>query len=87
VFDFASPSIFRHSGQLDQPKIKFKMIDSSKVVTSDDTLLLSSYLRLFNYFYINSLDQNKTNLDQKPVVRKLRLFYKHRWEYSNLQQS
>jgi len=36
-------------------KAKFKMIDSSYVVTSDDTLLLSGYLRLFNYFYVNSL--------------------------------
>lgn len=38
-------------------KIKFKMIDSSQVITSDDTLLLASYLRLFNYFYVNSLDK------------------------------
>jgi len=35
--------------------IKFKMIDSSYVVTSDDTLLLAAFLRLFNYFYVNSL--------------------------------
>jgi hypothetical protein len=39
-------------------KKKFKMIDSSYVITSDDTLLLASYLRLFNYFYVNSLDKN-----------------------------
>jgi hypothetical protein len=39
-------------------KIKFKMIDSSYVITSDDTLLLASYLRLFNYFYVNSLDKS-----------------------------
>lgn len=38
-------------------KVKFKMIDSSYVITSDDTLLLASYLRLFNFFYINSLDK------------------------------
>lgn len=38
-------------------KIKFKMIDSSYVITSDDTLLLAAYLRLFNYFYVNSLDK------------------------------
>jgi len=38
-------------------KVKFKMIDSSHVITSDDTLLLASYLRLFNYFYVNSLDK------------------------------
>jgi len=36
-------------------KKKFKMIDSSYVITSDDSLLLASYLRLFNYFYVNSL--------------------------------
>ena len=36
-------------------KVKFKMIDSSYVITSDDTLLLAAYLRLFNYFYVNSL--------------------------------
>lgn len=43
-------------------KIRFKMIDSSKVITSDDTLLLASYLRLFNYFYVNSL----SNGDEEP---------------------
>jgi len=36
-------------------KIRFKMVDSATVITSDDTLLLASYLRLFNYFYVNSL--------------------------------
>jgi hypothetical protein len=40
-------------------QIKFKMIDSSQVITSDDTLLLASYLRLFNYFYVNSLNISK----------------------------
>jgi hypothetical protein len=33
----------------------FKMVDSAIVVTSDDSLLLSTYLRLFNFFYVNSL--------------------------------
>lgn len=42
-----------------QDKLKFKMIDSSKVITSDDTLLLASYMRLFNYFYINSMQKNE----------------------------
>lgn len=41
-----------------EDKADFKMIDSSKVITSDDTLLLASYLRLFNYFYVNSLKRN-----------------------------
>jgi len=45
--------------QENQEKIRFKMIDSSLVVTSDDTLLLASYLRLFNYFYVNSLSTEK----------------------------
>jgi len=36
-------------------KVKFKMIDCEFVVSSDDTLLLASYLRLFQYFYVNSL--------------------------------
>lgn len=44
-----------------QDKLKFKMIDSSKVITSDDTLLLASYMRLFNYFYINSLEKRDNN--------------------------
>ena len=42
--------------EADINRAKFKMIDSSYILTSDDTLLLASYLRLFNYFYINSLD-------------------------------
>lgn len=40
---------------LKQEDLNFKMIDSATVITSDDTLLLSGYLRLFNYFYISSL--------------------------------
>lgn len=40
-------------------KAKFKMIDSQYIVSSDDTLLLASYLRLFEYFYINSLSNTK----------------------------
>ena len=36
-------------------KLQFKMIDSSYVITSDDTLLLASFTRLWNYFYVNSL--------------------------------
>jgi hypothetical protein len=36
-------------------KAKFKMIDVATAVTSDDTLLLASFFRLFNYFYTNSL--------------------------------
>ena len=43
--------------EINKSKIQFKMIDSSHVITSDDTLLLASYLRLFNYFYVNSLNE------------------------------
>jgi len=43
--------------ETNKDKIKFKMIDSASVITSDDTLLLASYLRLFNYFYVNSLEK------------------------------
>ena len=46
-------------------KVRFKMIDSSQVITSDDTLLLASYLRLFNYFYVNSLDKKNDGEEQK----------------------
>lgn len=41
-----------------QDKVKFKMIDSSYIITSDDTLLLAGYMRLFNYFYVNALNSN-----------------------------
>jgi len=34
---------------------RFQMIDCSKVVTSNDMIFLAGYLRLFNYFYVNSL--------------------------------
>jgi hypothetical protein len=35
---------------------RFKMMDSSKVLQSDDMTFLASYLRLFEYFYVNSLN-------------------------------
>ncbi len=34
---------------------KFKMMDSSSVLQTDDILFLAAYLRLFQYFYVNSL--------------------------------
>jgi len=34
---------------------KFQLIDSNKVVTSDDALFLSAYLRLFHFFFVQSL--------------------------------
>jgi len=42
-----------------QQNNNFNMIDSSYVITSDDSLLLSSFFRLFNYFYVNSLNNRK----------------------------
>lgn len=41
----------------EQERKRFKMLDSSKVIQTDDVLFLASYLRLFNYFYVNSLSQ------------------------------
>ena len=41
----------------EEERKKFKMMDSSKVIQSDETLFLAAYLRLFNYFYISSLDK------------------------------
>lgn len=40
---------------------KFKLLDSNKVIQTDDILFLAAFLRLFNFFYVNSLDQNKEN--------------------------
>lgn len=34
---------------------KFKLLDSSRVLQSDDMLFLSAYMRVWNYFYINSI--------------------------------
>jgi len=46
------------SSEMKKESIDFKMVNSSIVITSDDTLLLASYLRLFNYFYVNSLQKD-----------------------------
>jgi hypothetical protein len=35
--------------------LKFEMIPTNQVVASDDALFLASYMRLFNYFYVSSL--------------------------------
>lgn len=37
---------------------KFKLIDSSRVIQSDDILFLASFLRLFNYFYVQSINKD-----------------------------
>jgi hypothetical protein len=39
---------------------KFKMMDSSKVLQSDEVLFLASFLRLFANFYVTSLSNNKS---------------------------
>lgn len=36
-------------------KEKFKLIESSKVIQTDDILFLGAFTRLFNFFYTNSL--------------------------------
>ena len=40
-----------------QNDAKFSFLDSSRVISTDDTLFLASFLRLFNYFYVQSLTQ------------------------------
>ena len=35
----------------------FKLMDTSKVIQTDDILFLAAYLRLFNYFYVRSLQK------------------------------
>jgi hypothetical protein len=35
----------------------FKLLDSSRVLQTDDMLFLSAYIRLFNYFYVNSIQE------------------------------
>lgn len=37
----------------------FNLMDTAKVIQTDDILFLAAYLRLFNYFYVKSLNQNK----------------------------
>ncbi len=37
----------------------FKLLDASRVLQTDESLLLSSYLRLFQHFYVNSLQKEK----------------------------
>jgi len=37
----------------------FQLMDTAKVIQTDDMLFLAAYLRLFNYFYIKSLNKNK----------------------------
>ena len=43
----------------EEERKKFKLMDSSKVLQTDDVLFLASYLRLFSYFYTNSLNKEK----------------------------
>lgn len=43
----------------EEERKKFKFLDTSRVLQTDDMLFLSAYTRLFQYFYINSLDNQK----------------------------
>ena len=36
---------------------KFEMVEANKVVVSDDALFLAAFFRLFNFFYVNSLQE------------------------------
>jgi len=36
---------------------KFEMVKANKILVSDDALFLAAYMRLFNYFYVNSLKE------------------------------
>jgi hypothetical protein len=36
---------------------KFKIMDSSRVIRSDEVLFLASFFRLFNFFYVQSLSK------------------------------
>lgn len=40
-----------------QDKVKFNFLDSSRVIATDDSFFLASFLRLFNYFYVQSLKE------------------------------
>jgi len=40
---------------------KFKMLDSSKVIQTDDVLFLAAFMRLWNYFYVSSLQKKKND--------------------------
>lgn len=38
-------------------RIKFELVDSNDIISSDDSVLLASHLRLFQFLYINSLNK------------------------------
>lgn len=41
--------------------VKFDMVNCANVATSDDTFLLASFLRLWNYFYVTSIKKHTKN--------------------------
>lgn len=41
-------------------EVEFNLVDSNAIISTDESILLAAYLRLFQFFYINSL---KTNND------------------------
>ena len=46
----------------EEERKKFKMLSSEKVIQTDDILFLASFLRLFNYFYVSSLQDNSNDI-------------------------
>lgn len=41
----------------EKKEYEFKLVYSNDIISTDDSLLLASYLRLFQFFYINSLNK------------------------------
>lgn len=48
----------------EKKRAQFKMVDCEFVVTTDDSLFLSSFLRLYEYFYINNLSNNSKSKNE-----------------------
>lgn len=54
-----SDIILNETSEVKETKLerKFEMVESNKVVVSDDALFLASYLRLFNLFFVRSISK------------------------------
>ncbi len=55
--NLTSIEIPEKEAELAKKESQFYFLDSNKVVQSDDSLLLAAYFRLFQTFYITSLEQ------------------------------
>jgi hypothetical protein len=42
----------------EKKRAQFKMVDCEFVVTTDDSMFLAAFLRLFEFFYVNNLSNN-----------------------------